>query len=545
MRGAGGGGGGILGARSSGILLHPTSLPGPHGIGELGPGAYAFLDWLSAAGQSLWQVLPLGPTGYGDSPYACFSSFAGNPLLISLETLAGWGLLDRGEIEGAPASSQERVEFGPLIQWKLPLLRRAAKRFSHGSREELSGELARFQNREAWWLDDYALFMAVKRAFEEQAREKGTVSGAWNDGWDRDIALRQPGAVERWKARLREEILEEKTIQFFFSWQWDRLHAAAREKGIRIIGDLPIFAAPDSADVWANRDIFLLDREGKPIAVSGVPPDYFAATGQLWGNPLYDWEALERQGFRFWIQRIGSACRLFDLVRIDHFRGFEACWSVPAGSPTAEHGQWVKVPGVRLFQALQRELGTLPIVAEDLGVITPEVTALRERFGFPGMRILQFAFDQGEAGSLGAENRFLPHNHSRDSVVYTGTHDNDTTRGWWETRSPAEQADFDAYAPYSEPEIQWRMIRMALSSVCRAAIVPLQDVLGLGTEARMNTPGTASSRNWSWRAPPGSFSAETARRLRSLAEIYGRARQAVRPATPSPAVGTIPAPRPS
>jgi 4-alpha-glucanotransferase len=513
----------ILHGRASGILLHPTSLPGPHGIGTLGSAAHTFLDWLVSAGQSLWQVLPLGPTGYGDSPYACFSSFAGNPLLICLETLAEQGVLERAELSGAPGLPEERVDFGPLIEWKLPLLRRAAGRFARAAGPEAQRDFERFFTEESWWLDDYALFMAVKRTFEEQARADGRSSGAWNDSWDRDIALRSPAALGRWKERLAGQVREEKVIQFFFFSQWDRLHGAARQKGIRIIGDLPVFAAPDSADVWANRDIFLLDREGKPTAVSGVPPDYFAATGQLWGNPLYDWAALERQRFRFWIQRIRSACRMVDLVRIDHFRGFEACWSVPAGARTAQGGKWVKVPGVKLFEALQKELGPLPIIAEDLGVITPEVTALRRRFGFPGMRILQFAFDRGEAGALGAENRFLPHNHSRNSVVYTGTHDNDTTRGWWETRSAEERGDLERYAPRAEDEVEWRMIRMAMSSVCRAAIVPMQDVLGLSTEARMNTPGTSSGRNWSWRAGPDAFDAGAARRLRSLAETYGRA----------------------
>jgi len=519
----GGRGGDILGGRSSGILLHPTSLPGPHGIGVLGPAAYRFLDWLVSAGQSLWQVLPLGPTGYGDSPYACFSSFAGNPLLICLESLAAWGVLETSDLVGAPRSSPQRVDFGPLIEWKLPLLRKAAGRFARGAQPEHGQAFRQFAVEESWWLEDYALFMAVKRAFEERARAKGTVSGAWNDSWERDIALRSPAALARCKARLADEVQEEKIIQFFFFSQWDRLHAAAREKGIRIIGDLPVFAAPDSADVWANREIFLLDGEGKPTAVSGVPPDYFAATGQLWGNPLYDWAALEGQQFRFWVQRIRSACRMFDLVRIDHFRGFEACWSVPADARTAESGEWVKVPGVELFETMERELGPLPIIAEDLGVITPEVTALRQRFGFPGMRILQFAFDRGEAGSLGADNRFLPHNHSRNSVVYTGTHDNDTTKGWWEARSPEERADLERYAPSTEPEVEWRMIRMALSSVCRAAVVPMQDVLGLPTEARMNIPGTASGRNWSWRCTGSAFSAEAAGRLRSIAETYGRA----------------------
>lgn len=503
---------GILPGRASGILLHPTSLPGPHGIGELGAAADRFLDYLVAAGQSLWQVLPLGPTGYGDSPYACFSSFAGNPLLVSLDTLAEWGALESTELEGAPDFPRDRVLFGPLIEWKMPLLRRAAARFLDSGTRERRDAFEVFRSRESWWLEDYALFAALKV----------TRAGAWNDNWDGDIALRKPASMKRVKAELARGIAEEEVIQYFFFSQWDSLHEAAAGKGIRIIGDLPIFAAPDSADVWAHRELFLLDPEGRPTVVSGVPPDYFAATGQLWGNPLYDWDELARQGFRFWIQRIRSACRMYDQVRIDHFRGFEACWSVPAGERTAERGRWVKVPGVRLFEAMEKELGALPIIAEDLGVITPEVDELRRRFGFPGMRILQFAFDRGEAGRLSADNRFLPHNHSRNSVVYTGTHDNDTTRGWWNARTREERDYLESYCTATDPEIEWRLIRMAMASVCRSAIVPLQDVLGRGPETRMNTPGTSSGQNWSWRADDTCFPGEAARRLRSLSEIYGR-----------------------
>jgi len=496
--------------------LHITSLPGDHGIGDLGRPAYEFADFLRESGQKLWQVLPLSPTGYGDSPYACFSSFAGNPLLISLDTLVEWGALDRGELNGVPDFPADRVHFGPLIDWKTPLLHAAAARFLASGRGHQRAAFESFLARESWWLDDYALFMAVKW-------KPGTQAGAWNDAWDKEIALRKPHVLARLKVELARQVLEEQVIQFFFFSQWDALHEAASRKGIRIIGDLPIFAAPDSADLWANRELFLLDADGRPTAISGVPPDYFAATGQLWGNPLYDWDAMARQGFGFWIQRLRAACRLFDLVRIDHFRGFEACWSVPAGEHTAERGRWVKVPGVRLFEAMEKELGALPIIAEDLGVITPEVVALRERFGFPGMRILQFAFDRGEAGRLGADNRFLPHNHSADSVVYTGTHDNDTTRGWWEARTQGERDYLEEYCGATDREIEWRLIRMAMASVCAAAVVPLQDVLGLGGETRMNTPGTSSGKNWTWRVAEAGFPAEAAARLRSLSEIYGRA----------------------
>jgi 4-alpha-glucanotransferase len=501
-----------LAARASGILFHPTSLPGPYGIGDMGNAAVRFLDSLALAGQSLWQVLPLGPTGYGNSPYACFSSFAGNPLLVSIDALRDWGLIEPQDLAGMPRFPEGRVDYGAAMRWKLPLLHVAARRFLASGDRAARVRYEEFRRAEAWWLEDYALFMAVKSEHQ----------GAWNQAWDTDIALRDPAALQREKGRLSEQIALEEAMQFFFFSQWDSLREAAHRRGIAIIGDLPIFAAPDSADVWANKDLFLLDAQGRPAAVSGVPPDYFARTGQLWGNPLYDWDALSRTGFRFWIQRIRAALRLFDYVRVDHFRGFAACWAVPAGEPTAEHGRWVKVPGDLLFSAMERELGRLPIIAEDLGVISPEVSALRERLGFPGMRILQFAFDSAEAGTLDAENRFLPHNHTADSIVYTGTHDNDTTVGWFAGRTAAERDYLDRYAPFADPEVQWRLIRMALGSVCRFAVIPLQDVLGLGSEARLNTPGTTGDNNWTWRVPEGAFNAALAERLRALCALYGR-----------------------
>jgi 4-alpha-glucanotransferase len=511
------------GPRASGILLHPTSLPGPHGIGDLGPAALRFLDFLAASGQSLWQVLPLGPTGYGDSPYACFSSFAGNPLMVSLEVLGEQGLLRAEDIGALPAFPANRVAYDRVIAWKLPLLLRAAERFLATARGDLRTRFEAFRAAEQWWLEDYCVFAALKEAFEYKARAAGRDGGAWNTGWDQDIALREPSAVARWGRELSAPIARQRAIQFFFFEQWGAIRRAAADRGIRIIGDLPIFAALDSADVWANRKLFLLDNEGRPKVVSGVPPDYFAATGQLWGNPLYDWGEMERRGFGFWIARMRAAERLFDLTRIDHFRGFDACWTVPADQTTAEHGTWVKAPGEKLFESLARELGPLPLIAEDLGVITDGVHALRERFGLPGMRILQFAFDAGEAGVLSPDNRFLPHNHDRDSVVYTGTHDNDTTRGWYEGRTTEERNYLESYAPASDPEIEWRFIRMAIASVCRFAVFPLQDVLGLGSEARMNTPGTTGG-NWTWRFSAKSLEEAAARRLRGLTELYGRAR---------------------
>lgn len=515
---------GVVHRRASGILLHPTCLPGPYGIGDLGPAAYRFLDYLEAAGQHLWQVLPLGPTGYGDSPYACFSSFAGNPLLVSIELLLSWGVLRGEDLADAPSFPDGRVDFGPLIAWKIPLLHTAARRFPTVGSAAQMAEMERFRQEQSWWLNDFALFMALKGWHEARARAKGRVAGAWNDSWDRATALRDPLALAQWRQVLRQEIIDEETVQFFFFSQWRSLRNAAAARGISIIGDLPIFVAPDSADVWAQRENFLLDATGHPRMVSGVPPDYFAATGQLWGNPLYDWGALARDGYRFWIRRITASLRMFDMVRIDHFRGFEACWAVPAGEPTAENGEWVKIPGKALFDELRRTVGEAPIIAEDLGVITPAVTALREGLGFPGMRVLQFAFDRMEAGILSADNRFLPHNHVVSSVVYTGTHDNDTCRGWWASRSPEERAYLERYVGATEPEIEWRLIRLALASVCRQAVVPLQDVLGLGSEARMNTPGTRTSLNWTWRFDERLLTAERATRLRDLTLLYGRAR---------------------
>jgi 4-alpha-glucanotransferase len=512
--------------RASGIILHPTSLPGPFGIGDIGPGAHRFLRFLSQAGQSLWQVLPVGPTGFGDSPYACFSSFAGNPLLLSPEALADWGLLTAEELHAAPDFPADAVDYGAVIAWKMPVLRTAAARFLTQQESPLWERFTLFQTGEAGWLDDFCLFMAVKHDFETAAAASGKSAGAWNTSWTPDIALRQTDALASFEKKLAREIQIERVIQFFFFEQWSALRTEAARNKVLIIGDLPIFAAPDSADVWANRTMFRLDAAGRPTVVSGVPPDYFARTGQLWGNPLYDWEALSRENYRFWVERIRSARKLFDFIRIDHFRGFEASWTVPAGESTAERGRWIKAPGESFFNALLGQLGELPLIAEDLGVITPEVSELREHFGFPGMRVLQFAFDSVEAGSLNAGNRFLPHNHAPDSVVYTGTHDNDTTRGWFSQRTAQERDYLGRYAGLTlgelESQIEWVLIRMALASVCRFALFPLQDVLGLGRQARLNTPGTSGGSNWRWRFRDGDLTEDRAGRLRELSVLYGR-----------------------
>lgn len=510
--------------RAGGILLHPTSLPGPHGIGDLGDAAHRFIDFLAAAGLSLWQVLPVGPTGYGDSPYASFSTFAGNPLLVSLERLVEDGSLSRSDID-PPSFPADRVDFGRLIPWKLGLLERAAHRFLAGAMGERRAAFERFCAAEKEWLDDYALFAAVKARHDERARAEGrSGSTAWNAWWDRDVARRERGALARWSKAEADAVAAAKVVQHWFFSQWAALRAHAAEHGIRIVGDVPIFVAPDSADVWAAPRLFLLDRDRRPTVVSGVPPDYFSATGQLWGNPIYDWRRMSREGFAWWIARLRAALRLFDAVRVDHFRGFAAFWEVGAGEPTAVHGRWVPAPGRELFAAVRRALGSVPLIAEDLGVITPDVTALREEFGFPGMIILQFAFDAREAGGLDERNRFLPHNHRERSVVYTGTHDNDTTAGWYAERTPAERDVIARYLGGEPPDIPAAFVRLALASVARWAVVPMQDVLGLGTEARMNRPARESG-NWAWRAHGEAFGSERAARLRDLARLYGRGRR--------------------
>ncbi|MGE5489187.1 MAG: 4-alpha-glucanotransferase [bacterium] len=499
--------------RSSGILLHPTSLPGGYGIGCLGAEARAFADWLAAGGQKLWQVLPLGPTGYRDSPYQLFSAFAGNPLLIDLEALVQDGLLDETDLARAPVFPQDEVKYGTLMRWKLPLLAQAAARFLDQPPEDY----ADFCQRHAAWLDDFALFMALKD-------EHG---GAMWTKWDRGVALRDPAALDAARGRLAGAIEVHKFSQYIFFRQWMELKAYCRERGIRIVGDMPIYVAHDSADVWANRELFQLDADGNPSAVAGVPPDYFSATGQLWGNPLYRWDVLHNRGYGWWIDRFRHAFGLVDYIRLDHFRGFEAYWAVPAGEATAINGQWLKGPGAGFFDAVQAALGELPLIAENLGVITPEVESLRERFGFPGMAILQFAFGKDPQAP-----DFRPHNYPRHLVAYSGTHDNDTTLGWWNsqagtdsTRTAADIEEERAFAlrylATDGREMNWVFIRTLMASVADAVVFPMQDVLGLGSEARMNLPGSLG-RYWRWRFRRGAATPELAARLRGLAETYDR-----------------------
>jgi 4-alpha-glucanotransferase len=505
-------------ARACGILLHPTSLPGPYGIGDLGPEAYRFADFLHDSGCGLWQVLPLNPTGYGDSPFQCFSASAGNPLLISLDKLVDKGLLGAHEVTGLFEFPEEHVDYGAVIKTKVPLLRKAAEKFFQ-SDSDARKHFDQFCGENANWLDDFALFMAVKNTQDLVAWPK----------WPSDIARRRPEALREWNARLAPDIQAIKYWQFEFFQQWHELREYCHQRGIRIIGDIPIYVAHDSADVWANRELFCLDDRGNPLKVAGVPPDYFSATGQLWGNPIYNWPAIKKDGYRWWIERFRAGLRLYDIMRIDHFRGFEAHWEVPGSDTTAINGQWVKGPGAELFAAVQAELGDLPVIAENLGVITPEVEAIRHQFGYPGMAILQFAFGNDPQGPS-----FRPHNYVHELVAYTGTHDNDTVIGWWMSRGAGDSVrtpedikkehEFArAYLGFESEPINWVLIRALLRSVADTAVIPLQDLLGLGSEARMNLPGTGSG-NWRWRMASQATTKPLAARLRELNEMYDRAK---------------------
>jgi 4-alpha-glucanotransferase len=489
-------------------------LPGGFGIGDLGPAAYKFVDFLASAGQRLWQVLPLGPTGYGDSPYACYSAFAGNTLLISPEQLRAHGLLE--PLDAPALDNCDKVDFGRVHELKNQLLRRAYQHYAHTTNTHLRSAFEIFAQREAHWLDDYALFRALKDAHN---------GVAWNE-WEPSLVHRTPTALARAREQLREEIEAQMFYQFLFFEQWFALKRYCHENGVQIVGDLPIFVAHDSADVWTNPDQFKLDENGLPLVVAGVPPDYFSSTGQLWGNPLYNWERMEADSFKWWIERVRATLKVVDIARVDHFRGFAACWEIPFGDTTAEHGQWVEAPGRALFAAIRNMLDQLPIIAEDLGVITPDVVELRDAFAFPGMRVLQFGFG-GDA-----KNTDLPHNYVANVVAYTGTHDNDTTVGWFNsvagegstrtaTQIESEHQFCRDYLNSDGKEIHWDFIRAVFASVANTAIVPLQDVLGLGSEARMNLPNSLEG-NWSWRYCAEMLTDEIAARLRKLAVLYGR-----------------------
>ncbi len=498
--------------RSSGILMHPTSLPGRFGCGDLGAEAYRFIEFLVESKQRLWQVLPLSPTGYGDSPYQSFSAFAGNPLLISLDKLVEERLLMPSDLEEAPSFPKDRVDYGAVIEFKTALLKMSFEKFKTEGRQDIWDEFVAFCRENSVWLDDFALFMALKEA------HGGKV---WN-AWEPDIARRQPEAMEAWTQALAEPIQRHKYLQYQFFKQWTALKQFANEQGIRLMGDIPIFVAHDSTDVWAHPELFYLDERGRPTVVAGVPPDYFSPTGQLWGNPLYRWEVIKERGYIWWIDRVKAALATVDIVRLDHFRGFESYWEVPATEKTAMHGHWVKGPGADLFHALRVAFSAhnLPIVAEDLGIITPEVEGLRDQFELPGMRVLQFAFGGG------VTNLHAPYQYPRNCVVYTGTHDNDTALGWFRNSGAAAEVELALkYLGTEGREFNWDFVRLALSSVADTAIIPLQDVLGLGSEARMNYPSRASG-NWSWRYLPDALTVEIKGRLAEMTEIYGRAGEA-------------------
>ena len=494
--------------RLSGILLHPTSLPSPYGIGDLGRSAYEFVDFLEKAGQHLWQILPLTHTGYGDSPYQSFSAYAGQPLLISPDHLEELGLIRASDLADVPQCDPEHIDYGRIIPWKQALLEKAYSRFKNTGyhRPPLYLEFARFTRREAFWLDDYALFMACKSA-------NGGVSWLeWED------CYRIP--TEDGKAGLRDTLSEQigfyQFIQFIFYKEWLALKSYANDHGVRIIGDIPIYVAFDSADTWANPELFQLDDDLTPLAVAGCPPDSFSATGQLWGNPLYRWDYHKDTDYEWWMKRIAYCFTLYDVVRIDHFRGFDEYYSIPYGDETAEFGHWEKGPGYDIFQTMKSKLGKKAVIAEDLGFLTDSVLELVKKTGYPGMKILQFAFDSRE------ESDYLPHNYTANSVVYTGTHDNDTVLGWIEALDEHDGEFARRYMNIrSDREIQWEFIRAAMASVSDTCIIPMQDYLGLGAEARINVPSTLGT-NWKWRMLPGAFDEELAHRIRRMTKLYGR-----------------------
>jgi 4-alpha-glucanotransferase len=502
--------------RSSGILLHPTSLPGRFGVGDLGGEAYRFVDWLASAGQAYWQIMPLGPTGYGDSPYSAFSAFAGNTNLVSPEKLVESGLLEASDIQDAPDFPAERVAYGKVIEYKRGLLERAFQNFKkrlptdEGLRRDYEG----FLGFAGVWLDDWALFAALKD------EHKGA---PWNT-WAVGIARRELAALDGARVAFAEPVQAHKFFQYVFFQQWLKLKKYANERGVRVVGDMPIFVAHNSADVWSKPELFKLEEGGKPSVVAGVPPDAFSATGQLWGNPIYDWDRMRADGFEWWVARVRETLKIVDVVRLDHFRGFAAYWEVPAEHETAEHGRWVEAPGREVFGAIKDALGgDLPIVAEDLGTITPDVHQLRDEFGFPGMRVLQFAFG-GDP-----HDTHLPHEYVRNAVAYTGTHDNDTVVGWFRQRSredapEGERRERDLCLKYlgtDGAEINWDFVRAAQMSVADLSVAQLQDVLGLGSEARMNTPASAEG-NWDWRYTSGALTDGLAARLREMTRMYGR-----------------------
>ena len=502
--------------RSSGIILHPSSLPSPDGIGDLGPEAFRWVNFISDAGCSHWQVLPLGPTGYGDSPYQCFSAFAGNPYLVSPALLRDEGLLTRADLADRPDFPLDKVLFGDVIQWKLTLLDRAFARFQANPSQALQSEFNQFLDSEAHWLNDFALFMALKEA---------NGGGSWKD-WPDALRQRESAALQAFEAENAASVDKQKFRQFLFFRQWQALHQYARQKGITVIGDVPIFVSYDSADAWSHPELFFFDKKGLPTVVAGVPPDYFSATGQLWGNPLYNWPVHLESGYAWWLQRMQAALKLYDFIRLDHFRGFAGYWEVQYGKPTAEFGRWVKGPGAQFFTALKNSLGNLPIIAEDLGEITPDVIELREQFNLPGMKILQFSFG-GDA-----DDAFLPHNYPVNCIAYTGTHDNDTSVGWYAAATSKERDFCRRYLARSGDDLAWDFIRAVWSSVASVSLAPIQDLLSLPSEARMNYPGRADG-NWYWRLPSEALTLELQQRLLEFNTLYSRLPAEKKPKKPA------------
>ncbi len=492
--------------RAAGLLIHPTALASELPVGDLGPAADRFLEWAAEAGQTVWQVLPLAVTGYGESPYGGLSTFAGNPLLLSPERLVEDGLLASSDLADTPAGPHGAVDFDGARRWKGELLGRSWRRFGEGASRGLREEARAFEaapEQEAW-LDDWSLFSAVKQALG---------GGAWWT-WPEALRRRDPEALAVVRRELADAVAYHRFVQFLFDRQWRAVRGRAAQLGVSILGDLPFYVAPDSADVWSRPELFDLDEAGRPAAVAGVPPDYFSETGQLWGNPVYRWQAHQAEGFRWWSERIAATLRLADHVRLDHFRALAAFWRVPADHETAEQGEWVPSPGRELLTVVREKLGGLPLIAEDLGVITPDVEALRDDFELPGTRVLQFAFG-------GDDNDHLPHRHVRRAVVYTGTHDNDTTAGWIRGLPESERRRALTYVGARPETMARELVRCAFTSVAETAVVPLQDVLGLGSEARFNTPGRGEG-NWSWRLPVGALASELAGWLRELSEVSGR-----------------------
>lgn len=491
-------------ARSSGILMHITSLPGSYGIGTLGEEAYGFIDFLKKSGQKYWQILPVGATGYGDSPYQSFSTHAGNPYLIDLDRLCEDGLIEREHLAALPLPAEEgKADYENVGAHKIHILKEASAK----GIEKYSESMDVFYQENQWWLEDYALFMALKAHHNDVS---------WQ-AWDEDIKLRKEEALDKYKELLKDELQFWVFVQYTFFEQWRAFKAYANENGIEIIGDIPIYIAVDSVDTWANSDIFDLDEHMNPVTVSGCPPDAFSDTGQLWGNPIYSWDRLEERGYDWWIDRLRNSMTLYDVLRIDHFRGFESYWEIPYGDETAENGEWVKGPGMKLFDKVRKELGELNIIAEDLGFLTEEVLEFVKDSGFPGMKVLQFAFDARE------ESDYLPHNYDKHCVVYTGTHDNDTARGWFNTAAEADVAYAKAYLKLDEEEgLNWGFIRGAWSSVGNMALAQMQDFLDLDSEARMNIPSTIGGNNWRWRVNKEQLTDELAEKINQMTKLYGR-----------------------